>query len=321
VEPTPNPDTATPTEDDDLTTINLNFNGFPFDMNGMDGMDGMNGDRSLPEPIEDFPLLRGFTDAHPFRDRKIKPRKKKNCSQGHQCGFSCVAKGKVCKADMTLAQLKAHNAAKRAERREKAKAAKGGGVSAALQHKPFMTEEEATQYTKDSVWADRTFFHGTSKNGAKEITTNGIDISKVEATVFGPGFYMGATSKDFSGLDIASEYADGRGGRILEMKVMAKKPLEIENIAFHKMIEDQEEKGVIPKPIYDPVTRTVDDKAYKDGVRNYLKGQGYDALYISDYDYAIAFDANQVAIYGNYLASSPPKVSKDKVKLEQERLS
>ena len=94
------------------TTINLNFNSRNF--------------RPTPPPLpegEDFPLLRGFTDAHPFRDRKIKPRKKKQCSKGHQCGFSCVAKGKVCLADMTTEQFKAHNAAKRAER----KAARAGG--------------------------------------------------------------------------------------------------------------------------------------------------------------------------------------------------
>jgi lambda family phage portal protein len=77
--------------------------------------------------IGDYSLLPGFAPVRElYGERKIKAKKKKNCSKGQVCGFSCISKLSTCKADMTAAQFMEHNKAKRLERAEKRKAVKGG---------------------------------------------------------------------------------------------------------------------------------------------------------------------------------------------------
>lgn len=87
----------------------------------------------LPEPEptdvgEVYPLLPGMTRAVSVDgERKLKKKKKKNCTNGQVCGFSCISKTKTCVANMTTAQFMEHNRAKRiaaAEKRKAAKAAK-----------------------------------------------------------------------------------------------------------------------------------------------------------------------------------------------------
>ena len=91
------------------TVININISGY-----------GVSQTSKSPDPYRTYRLLPGFTATRElFGERKIKAKKKKNCSNGQVCGFSCISKTKVCIAEMTTAQLKEHNAAKRM--------AKGGG--------------------------------------------------------------------------------------------------------------------------------------------------------------------------------------------------
>jgi hypothetical protein len=214
---------------------------------------------------------------------------------------------------MTTAQFKAHNAAKRAAK----KSAGGGG---AVQHKPLMTELEAAEYVKDSAWKDRTFFHGTSQIGADAITGQGIDVAKNTSAFYGQGFYMGGTSAQNDGLSIASGYASERpDSQVLEMKVRAKKPLEVTEDEFHGLIKQEIAAGNIPKLRVDMESGSV-NADYMQGVTAHLKSQGYDALYIKNLDYAIAFDPQQVAVYSRFDANNPPKASQDKVKAEQTAL-
>jgi hypothetical protein len=101
------------------TTININISGYGVSQTT----------EPSPDPYRVYPLLPGFSPVRElYGERKIKAKKKKNCSQGQVCGFSCVSKTKTCTADMTTAQLKEHNAAKRLAAAEKRKAAKGGGA-------------------------------------------------------------------------------------------------------------------------------------------------------------------------------------------------
>lgn len=83
-----------------------------------------------PEPTDVggvYPLLPGMTRAVSVDgERKLKKKKKKNCSNGQVCGFSCISKTKTCVANMTTAQFMEHNRAKRIAAAEKRKAAKGG---------------------------------------------------------------------------------------------------------------------------------------------------------------------------------------------------
>ena len=74
-----------------------------------------------------YTLLPGFSPVgYLHGERKLKKKKKKNCTNGQVCGFSCISKTKTCIANMTTAQLKEHNKAKRLAAAEKRKAAKGG---------------------------------------------------------------------------------------------------------------------------------------------------------------------------------------------------
>ena len=114
------------------TTININISGY-----GVKTTTESSDTRHLLEYSERqwqednfYTLLPGFSPVgYLHSERKLKKKKKKNCTNGQVCGFSCISKTKTCIANMTTAQLKEHNKAKRlaaAEKRKAAKAAKGG---------------------------------------------------------------------------------------------------------------------------------------------------------------------------------------------------
>ena len=62
-----------------------------------------------------------------------------------------------------------------------------------------------------------TLYHGTSKEGAKDIQANGIDINKSEGGYFGTGFY---TTSDYNlAKSNYADFADEEGGAILEFRL------------------------------------------------------------------------------------------------------
>lgn len=123
------------------TQINININGFGTHLNGAPRSGSLR-DRRVSgyservidtEPVtrwqdEFYTLKPGFSPVgYLHAERKLKKKKKKNCSNGQVCGFSCISKSKTCTANMTTAQFMEHNKAKRlaaAEKRKAAKAAK-----------------------------------------------------------------------------------------------------------------------------------------------------------------------------------------------------
>jgi hypothetical protein len=98
-----------------------------------------------------YTLLPGFTATRTlYGERKLKKKKKKNCTNGQVCGFSCISKTKTCTANMTTAQFKAHNEAKRLAAAEKRKAAKAGGASNPQNKKTNLTKEYIRNLLEDS---------------------------------------------------------------------------------------------------------------------------------------------------------------------------
>jgi hypothetical protein len=119
------------------TVINININGYGVSQTT----------EPSPDPYRVYHLLPGFSPVREmFGERKIKAKKKKNCSNGQVCGFSCISKTKVCTSNMTTAQLKEHNAAKRLAAADKKAAAKGGASGVA--HKPIDAPDKFSENAK-----------------------------------------------------------------------------------------------------------------------------------------------------------------------------
>ncbi len=87
-----------------------------------------------------------------------------------------------------------------------------------------MTPAEAEEYTRDSYYRGKVFYHGSDTRGVRSIGTAGVDPSTFdEYATYGPGFYVGGNS------NIAKDYAhqvtaSGRQGAILEIMLNVKKP-------------------------------------------------------------------------------------------------
>jgi hypothetical protein len=112
-------------KEDENITINISINGNQLMASPDSGEDEEEYGEMAEMAIGDYSLLPGFSPARElFGERKIKAKKAKNCSNGQVCGFSCISKTKTCISNMTTAQLKEHNAAK--------KAAKSGGAGEAI---------------------------------------------------------------------------------------------------------------------------------------------------------------------------------------------
>ncbi len=249
-----------------------------------------------------YPVNQIYSEAINFAAPKTAP-KEKNCKKGTPCKGTCINANKVCRTDQDAkgktktkalkAAIKGSASAPSAkapatplgdsqEAPQKEKRAKG--KTSTPKHKTFMSESEATEYTKDSYYKDKVFFHGTSGAGADAITTKGIDISKNTTALYGTGFYMGGGKGAY---DIAKGYAsDKEGATVLEMKINIKKPKVF--ATTNEAMKYMNDNGLDP---FDPSI----DKAEK--FTKLLKKQGYDGLELTSSQYFIAFDSNQVAIY------------------------
>lgn len=140
------------------TQINININGFGTHLNGAPRSGSLR-DRCVSgyservidtEPVtrwqdEFYTLKPGFSPVgYLHAERKLKKKKKKNCSNGQVCGFSCISKSKTCTANMTTAQFMEHNKAKRLAAAEKRKAAKAVKAAAMVSVEP-QTYQEAIE--------------------------------------------------------------------------------------------------------------------------------------------------------------------------------
>lgn len=162
--------------------------------------------------------------------------------------------------------------------------------------KPFMTEQEAITYTKDSVYANITFYHGTSAQASEAIVKNGIDINCCKRAGYGQGFYVTTVRfncdipKNFLGLalGVASEHfaIQHASPTILEMKLNVKNPARFEDDLGYLIFLRQ--NGIVFEPMSIECQGRVADS---------LKSKGYDCVEIINERVFIVFAPKQVAIY------------------------
>lgn len=169
------------------------------------------------------------------------------------------------------------------QRKSKAKpATESPKTESKVKHKPFMTEAEALEYTKDSAYKV-SLYHGTSKVGADSITRDGVNVDRNTTAVYGAGFY---TTSDRSA---ASEYARGNDRKspaVLEMRLLIRKPRVFKNM--NEFMAFKKENGLDPFEAGLEAARKT---------TKLLQDKGFDGIEIKNMKYIIAFEPEQVAIF------------------------
>jgi hypothetical protein len=155
--------------------------------------------------------------------------------------------------------------------------------------KPTMTLAEAQEYTKNSYYRERIFYHGTNVQGAQSISNNGINPDLFdEYSTYGPGFYIGTNE------EIAVRYAQrkfeetGETPAVLGIMIDARKPK-----IFATGTEYTEE-------VADYVRQS--GQTYEEWnvvYTNYIRTEGYDTVEIQELGYILVFERHQVIVISN----------------------
>jgi hypothetical protein len=144
---------------------------------------------------------------------------------------------------------------------------------------PLMTEAEASEYTKDSYYADQDFYHGTSAKAAQGIITKGAKLTSNVVNTYGDGFYL-AFDKD-----TATDYArQAPKPTVLTTKVFAQNPKKFRD---SMEVEDFLDSNNIPA-----------DDSQSQAMTKLLRKQGFDAVEIGGNQIlVIIFNKQQLAIF------------------------
>ena len=157
-----------------------------------------------------------------------------------------------------------------------------------MEWKPSMTPAEADEYTRDSYYAGKTFYHGTDVLSGQNISESGVDPAFFnELSNYGTGFY---TAKNQDG---AREYAElkaeetGEQQALLGVKLKANNPIIFSSGVDFSVYADNyvKERGL---------TYVEPPDAYGE----YLQSQGYDAIEIEALGYVVVFEPEQVVVIG-----------------------
>jgi phage gp29-like protein len=156
-------------------------------------------------------------------------------------------------------------------------------------YKPTMSEKEALEYTKGSVFGGHTFYHGGSQAAIDSISGSGVKISANQAGAYGGGFYMGAVE------GIADSY--GSGGMVASLKVNVKNPFVMDKIADIAKVNSK--IGDIPtNRDSDSLMKSAFGNRFGDPGKAHwaamLKIQGYDGIYVKENGYAVGFEKEQM---------------------------
>ena len=155
-----------------------------------------------------------------------------------------------------------------------------------MEWSPSMTPAEADEYTKDSYYAEQTFYHGTDALSGQNISETGIDPAFFnELSNYGTGFYTARNQGS------AREYAEltaeetGQQQALLGVKLKANNPVIFSSgVDFSVNAENYvRERGL---------TNVEPPDAYG----RYLQSQGYDAIEIEALGYVVVFAPEQVVV-------------------------
>lgn len=146
----------------------------------------------------------------------------------------------------------------------------------AKDYKPFMSADEAANYTQDSFFSGVDMFHGTSAAGVDSIASGGVDVSLGRRGLYGEGFYMGVDE------NVAKSYAAAHAdSSFVTTRVKAKNPYtgDINGELRSKLAESG-----------------LSEITGRDGseISMFLKANGYDSIYIKEHGYLVALDNKQV---------------------------
>jgi hypothetical protein len=144
--------------------------------------------------------------------------------------------------------------------------------------KSRMSDEEASDYLKDSYFGQMAWFHGNSKDVTDSIANEGAMPERNSRGIYGQGVYFGIDRR------IGEQYAGavnvGLDVGILTSHIRAKKPY----------ITNSKDLADIGKNFPGDQSNFVDSVA----LSQFLRAKGYDAVYLQDLGYGIAFDKKQV---------------------------
>lgn len=138
-----------------------------------------------------------------------------------------------------------------------------------------MSKSEADKYTSESFYAKVDFHHGTSRQGAKSITTDGVNIDKNRVGIFGKGFYI------TNDPEIASEYADFEEPAYVTVRILARKP------RIFVRLEDAE-------MFFKSYGIALNNDQQK---TNLLRSLEFDAVKVKNAEYLVVFEPSQVAVF------------------------
>jgi hypothetical protein len=145
--------------------------------------------------------------------------------------------------------------------------------------KPMMSKAEAEEYTRDSYYLNRDFYHGTDTENLAGLTSEGARLESESVNSYGDGFYL-AFSKQ-TGIDYANQ-ADRPA--LVSVKVRVQKPKKFaDSIDFEGFLQEND----IPANDFQSKM-----------VTKLLIAQGFDAVEIGgDRILVIIFNRRQIAIY------------------------
>ncbi|WP_017660509.1 polymorphic toxin-type HINT domain-containing protein [Baaleninema simplex] len=153
---------------------------------------------------------------------------------------------------------------------------------------PFMTREEAIAYTSESVYNNRTFYHGTVATSAENIATSGVDPAFFDDySNYGPGFYITASREtSINYARVAAESSD-ENAAVIEVMLDVRNPKVYQN--YNQYLQE-----------VDNYMRQfgVSDEDVGVAYTNYLIEQGYDAIEVVERQFFVIFCPQQVVTIG-----------------------
>ncbi len=145
--------------------------------------------------------------------------------------------------------------------------------------KPIMSVAEAEEYTRDSYYSSRDFYHGTDAENLPGLISAGARLESESVNSYGDGFYL-AFSKQ-TGIDYANQ-ADRPA--LVFAKVRVSNPRKFaDSIDFESFLVENDIRS---------------DDFQSKMVTKLLISQGFDAVEIGgNRILVIIFDRSQIAIY------------------------
>ena len=159
-----------------------------------------------------------------------------------------------------------------------------------MEWSPSMTPAEADEYTKNSYYAGKTFYHGTDVNSARNIANGGIDPAMFdEYSTYGVGFYLGGQRAEAEPYARRKAEETGQSGAILDVR------LNVQNPKVYRTSQDywREQAEYMRQAGVDY------EVEIEVAFTNYLREQGFDAIEFTDLDFYVVFKPQQVVVTEN----------------------